>query len=134
MELKLKPAAEKKAEKEVKKAEKEAKEAEKAAQKEAKKAAKAEEKKQQAEAWAKEREETKKKEKKLGEYDYRISFSLDKDDKDFLERVEEYEAVRNADYSSAEDEKLELLRLIAKQNLLILGELKKINYNVRELE
>lgn len=134
MELKKKTAEEKKAEKEAKKAEKEAKEAEKTAQKEAKKAAKAEEKKQQAEAWAKESEDTKKKEKKLSKYDYRISYSLDNDDKDYLNRVEEYEAVRNADYSSAEEEKLELLRLIAKQNLLILGELKKINYNVKELE
>ena len=68
----------------------------------------------------------------LSNYDYHPYMFIDGDDEALLGRIQEYEEVRDKHYDSVEEEKLELLRLISKQNLLILAELKKINYNIPE--
>ncbi len=71
------------------------------------------------------------KEKKMREYNMS---PLCGDSNEFLSYVEEYESVRNKSYDSREDQIAELLSLIAKQNLLILAELKSIWQAIPEEE
>lgn len=104
----------------------------KQAEKEKRKAEKAEEKERKKQEMATQLADRMEKEHKLNEYDYYSKLYLDTDDKDFLKRIEAYEKLRDAEYMSLEEEKVALLRFMALQSMLILGELKKINYNIPE--
>ena len=70
-------------------------------------------------------------EKKMREYNMS---PLCSDSNDFLSYVEEYESLRDKSFDSKEEEITDLLKLIAKQNLLILAELKSIWQEIPEVE
>lgn len=73
-------------------------------------------------------EERQAKRKKLEEYNYNSAIT----DDSFLGYIEEFESVRDHNYDSKDEEIADLLKLIARQNLLLLAKLDRIDYNIPE--
>ena len=67
---------------------------------------------------------------KLKEYNMSSDYPSDQ----FLSYIEEYESLCDKSFDSKEEEITDLLKLIAKQNLLILAELKNIWQEIPEAE